>query len=131
MSDLAKRLKGDDPAPNSTRLASILAGVERYGKGSEAQLRKMATEVGNGAYGVVEPYLPERQTAENIAEMVSPMLAGHSTMRAMRDAGEAGRAFREGDYLTGADKSADAVLHQIEELLFFIPGHGYARAFKP
>lgn len=131
MSDLAKRLKGDDEPKIGGRLASLLAGVERYGKGSEAQLRKMATEVGHGAYEVVEPYLPRRETAESVAAVVSPMLVGHATMRAMGDAGEAGRAFREGDYLTGVDKSADAVLSQLEELLFFIPGHGYARAFKP
>lgn len=120
MSDLAKSLKGEEKQAPSTRLASILASLERYGDGSIASLEKMRGDV-QGAVASAPPWLDEA------AGEASRLLPGVGALDSMRMGSEAGGMWREGRYADSLDRYADALHAPINEVFWFTPGGGIVK----
>lgn len=121
MSDLAKSLAGknDEEAPN-TRLASLLAALERYGDGSLASLEKMRGDVQE----MVRSAPPD---VDRYAGMAARYMPGIGALESVRYGADAARNFHEGNYASAVGDFGRAVDAPFNEVFWFVPGGGAAK----
>lgn len=117
MSDLAKALKGKEEKVPETRLAKMLAALERYGEGSATSLEKMRSDVQEMAR-MVPPEVDE------YAAMASRWMPGVHALDSIRMGSEASGLWRDGDYAGSLNRYADALEAPIHDVLWFVPGGG-------
>lgn len=117
MSDIAKRLKGEEPKEPNTRLASLLAAVARYGQGSAASMEKMRGDVQELAQ-MVPPEVDE------YAAMASRYMPGVGALESVRRGADASRNLAEGNYASAIGDFGRALDAPFNEAFWFIPGGG-------